>query len=101
MNKTIYAILVSEINIKPFVLPDGCNTFEEAEIMMNHRAEEWLDERISQEAEMELEPGNYDIDTADGETEVSLLLGGDKHEVQINFTIVPIVVPDSVDAKSQ
>lgn len=55
MNKTVYAILCEEPEVDPYVLGDGFTDLETAQQVMAHRGEEFIDEMVSMNAEMEID----------------------------------------------
>lgn len=48
---TVYAIQAHPSDDESFILPDGSVDVNEALQMMQHRAEEWIDERIESDNE--------------------------------------------------
>lgn len=72
MNTTVYVITTKALDdIDSCVLPDGRVDMLEAFQLMQHRAEEWIDEQATVAAEEGEEPGAYTIvEVSDSEIQI-------------------------------
>lgn len=92
---TIYAILAApEPGLDAYVLPDGKADMAEAYQMMQHRAEEWIDEQTDADIEEGVEPGTYTIKQI-SDTEIRIYPGDgsytpNQHQAIMTFTLTTI-----------
>lgn len=92
---TIYAILAApEPGLDAYILPDGKADMAEAYQMMQHRAEEWIDEQADADAEEGVEPGMYTIKQY-SDAEIRIYAGdgsytANQHQAVMTFTLTAI-----------
>lgn len=67
-----YVILCEEPECIPYVLADGGATLEDAQSIMIHRAEEFIDEQVEMAVEVGDEPGTLVMELDDSKTFVHI-----------------------------
>lgn len=87
-----YVIVCKELGLADaFVLPDGAATMERAQELMQHRAEEFLDEDAELRVESGVEPGNLVINLAESKT-ITRINDLDTGVVRFEMTIMAVTI---------
>lgn len=89
-----YVILCEEPDIDPYVLADAGATLADAQVLMAHRAEEFVDEQATIDAENETEVGELVIELDENQTitRVRPIVDGVMRAPSLTMTLAAVTI---------